>query len=390
MLGQRQVTSADGYRNRMVLCIMFLCLGILMSLPVSTVAQVKTVTINPNELAPFKFKLTRNLTSGRVRVGDYVQFQLIEDVKYPHNGGLDRDTIIAKDTPIYGQVVDRRHRFTAIKKGRFSIGKLWTTTVDGQRVELDIARPGMPSELCENKIPEKTREAERKAAKYQAEPKAVRKEEPKKEQNTALVPCINGRVYAGSFISNVPSALLAVATATTLVRVKDDNATNAVIAVTLADKIASQSGFSNIINGVDAEMEKDEIFDSIILITQPLVIKVPPPKDAKAAAGVRVGRFTATPPGYIVTDYFSDVVKYPIMPGQPSVYTGKVIERYEGQKVGSIMNMCEPQSLPDGWVLLETPVDPKVCPREPSDTTKGPTYRVILKTTEGALTAPKP
>jgi hypothetical protein len=381
MRGQRQVTSADGYRNGTVLCIMFLCLGLVISLPVSTVAQVtKTVTIETDKLAPFKFKLTRNLTSGRVRVGDYVQFELIEDVKYPHNGGLDRDTIIVKGTPIYGQVVDRRHRFTAIKKGRFSIGNLWTTTVDGQRVDLDIARPGMPSELCENKIPEKTREAERKAAKYQAEQKAERKDERQVEQNTALVPCVNGRVYAGSFISNVPSALLAVATATTLVRVKDDNATNAVIAVTLADKVASQSGFSNIINGVDAEMEKDEIFDSTILITQPLVIKVPPPKDAQAAAGVRVGRFTApTPPGYIVTNYFSDVVKYPIMPGQPSVYTGKVIERYADKPAGSIMNMCEPQSLPDGWVLLETPVDPKVCPREPSDTIKGPTYSVILK-----------
>jgi hypothetical protein len=384
MLGQRQVTSADGYRNGVALCIMFLCLGLLMSLPASTVAQVKTVTIEPHNLDRFKFKLTRNLISGRVRIGDYVQFELIEDVKYPRNGGLDRDTIIVKSTPIYGQVVDRGHRFTALKKGRFSIGNLWTTTVDGQPVELDIRRPGMPRELCKNKIPEKTREAESKAAEakhkaanHGAALRSARKKEPEKEQTTSPVPCINGRVYAGSVISNVPSALLAVATATTLVRVKDDTATDAVIAVTMADKIASQSGFSNIINGVDAEMEKDEIFDSMILITQPLVVKVP----AKAATGVRVGRFTApTPPGYIVTDYFSDVVKYPSMPGQPSVYTGKVIERYADKPVGSIMNMCVPQSLPDGWVLLETPVDPKVCPREPSDTTNEPNYYVILKT----------
>jgi hypothetical protein len=300
MRGQIQVNSTS-------VCIMFLCLGLLVSLPMSTVAQVpqtstvaqvpqtstvaqvpKTVTIDPNKLPPFKFKLTRNLISGRVRIGDYVQFQLIEDVKYPHDGGLDRDTIILKDTPVYGQVVDRRHRFTAIKKGRFSIGKLWTTTVDGQRVDLDIARPGMPSELCENKIPKKKREAERKAA--EAERKAAakhgaaltpaRKKEPEETPTPRPVPCINGRVYAGSFISNVPSALLAVATATTLVRVKD-NATDAVIAVTLADKIASQSGFSNIINGVDAEMEKDEIFDSSIILTKPLVIKVPPPKAPK-------------------------------------------------------------------------------------------------------------
>jgi hypothetical protein len=384
MLGQRPVTLADGYRNGMVLCMMFLCLGLLMSLPASTVAQVKTVTVDLDQLDPFKFKLTRNLISGRVRIGDYVQFELIEDVKYPRNGGLDRDTIIVKGTPIYGQVVDRGHRFTALKKGRFSIGNLWTTTVDGQPVELDIRRPGMPSELCENKIPEKTREAERKAAeaKYKAAnhgaaPTSVRKKEPEKDQTTSPVPCINGRVYAGTFISNVPSALLAVATATTLVRVKDDNATNAVIAVTLADKIASQSGFSNIINGVDAEMEKDEIFESTIL-TPSLVVKVPP---SSAAAGVRVGRFDApTPAGYIVTDYFSDVVKYPSMPGQPSVYTGKVIERYTDKHIGSRMNMCELRDPPEGWVVISKPVDPRICPREPSDTTNGPNYYVILKT----------
>jgi len=372
MRGQLQVTSPDRSRNVMGLCIVSLCLGLIMFLPVSTIAQVpKTLDIDPSRLGPFKLKPTRNLISGRVRVGDYVQFELIEDVKYPFDGGLDRDTIIVKGTPIYGQVVDRRHRFTALKKGRFSIGKLWTTTVDGQRVELDITRPEMPSEECINKIPEKTREAERKAMKGQSNQRALFKEERPAEQNAQLVTCINGRVYAGTFLSSLPSALLGVATATTLARVKDD-ATDAVLAVTLADKIASQSGLSNIINGVDAEIEKDEIFESKIL-NPPLVIKVPQSAAQAATGRESVGRFAApTPPGYIVTDYFYDVAKYPGMPGQPSVYTGKIIERYAEKPVGSKMNMCEPQSLPEGWVIIDKKVDPKTCPREPGDTSSGP------------------
>ena len=288
MRQQMQVTSPDGFSKVTGVRVLFLCLGLILLLPTSAVAQTtntvapspKVVSIDPDRLSPFKLKPTRNLTSGRVRIGDYVQFQLIEDVKYPYDGGWDRDTIISKDTPVYGQVVDRRHRFTGFKKGRFSIGKLWTTTVDGQRVDLDITRPEMPPEQCVNKIPEKTRDALRKAAKDHAEPKGAKLE----TQSAPRVNCINGRVYAATLISSLPSALLAVATATALVRVKDDNATDAVIAVTLADKIASQSGLSNLINGVDAEIEKDEIFDSTIL-TWPLVIKIPLKNEKPARGG---------------------------------------------------------------------------------------------------------
>lgn len=352
----------------------------MLSLPKPTAAQAaKTVEIEANKVVPFKLKLTRNLNSGRVRVGDYVQFELIEEVKYPNGGGLERDTIIAKGTPVYGKVLDRHRRFTFFKKGHFSIGKLWTTTADGQTVDLFIRRPDMPPELCVNQIPQKKREAQRKAAKSHAKHNQEFREVRLEEQKTKPEPCVNGRVYAGSFISNLPSALLAITTATTLTRVKD-NATDAVVAVTLADKIATQSGLSNIINGADAEMEKDEIFDATIDLTRPLVIKVPLNSTSATSSVERVGRFTApTPHGYIITDYFSDVVKYPSTPGQPGVYTGKVIERYTDKPVGAKMNMCESQTLPDGWEVFDRGVDPKICPREPGDPTKDPNYTVIMK-----------
>ena len=247
----------------------------------------------------------------------------------------------------------------------------------------------MPSHFCEDKIPKKALDAEIKAAKRNNEQTGELKEvlakrseariaELRKEvQQVKPVPCVQGRVYATSFISGLPSAVLAVATATALAWVKDD-ATSAVIGVTLADKIVTQSGLSNIINGVDAEMEKDEIFDATL--SDEIRVTFPPPATAATPAVERVGRFTApTPPGYLVTNYFSDLEKYPSTQEQPGFYTGKVIERYTDKPSGSKMTMCEPRNAPAGWVVIDTGVDPTICPREPGEQAKGHNYSVILK-----------
>jgi len=356
-----------GHYKLTVLRTLFLYPMLILCLSLSTAAQVpKTVTLKPDQPAvTFKIKPTRDLTGGRIRIGDYVQFDLIEDLKRTPDGGGDREVIIPKGTPIFGQVVDRRERFTILKKGSFGIGKLWTTTVDGQRIDLDVERPELArdqksKDKMDGQCVDKTLEKERRAA---------------------LAPCIKGRVYAGTFISNLPGALLAVATATALTRVKD-KATHAVVGVTLADKIASQPGLSNIINGADAEMASGEIFDTAVDLKGELVIKIPG-GDAQASKGIeKVGRYTNVPipPGYIATDYFSDVVKYPGLRGRQTVYTGQVIERYTDKPPRSKMNMCEGQSPPAGWIVIDRIFDPKVCPREPDDQTQGPTYSVILKT----------
>lgn len=343
------------------------CLAQVVCLSFATAAQApKTVTLKPDQPAvTFKIKPTRDLTSGRIRIGDYVQFDLIEDLKLSPDGGGDRETIIAKGTPIFGQVIDRHERFTILKKGGFGIGRLWTTTVDGSHIDLDVTRPELAlnkkskdemSGLCVDKTLEE-------------------------DQRFALAPCIKGRVYAGTFISNLPGALLAVATATTLTRVKD-KATHAVVGVTLADKVVSQPGLSNIINGADAEMASGEIFDAEVILKRVLVIKIPG-GDTQANKGVeKVGRYTnvPVPPGYVVTDYFSDVVRYPGLPGQQTIYTGQIIERYTDKPSGSKLNMCEGQRPPAGWIVIDRIFDPKICPREPGDQTPGPTYSVILKT----------
>jgi hypothetical protein len=366
---QRVSFTPAGCRRRKLSCVrgLLFCLAQVLCLSFATAAQTsKTVTLKPDQPAvAFKIKPTRDLTSGRIRIGDYVQFDLIEDLKLSPDGGGDREIIIAKGTPIFGQVIDRHERFTILKKGGFGIGRLWTTTVDGSRVDLDVKRPEL---------------ALKKKSKDEMDGLCVDKTL-EEDQRYALAPCIRGRVYAGTFISNLPGALLAVATATTLTRVKD-KATHAVVGLTLADKVVSQPGLSNIINGADAEMAGGEIFDAEVILKGVLVIKIPG-GDAQGNKGVeKVGRYTnvPVPPGYVVTDYFSDVVKYPSLPGQKTVYTGQVIERYTDKSPGSKMNICEGQRPPSGWIVIDRIFDPKICPREPGDQSQGPTYGVIMKT----------
>lgn len=404
MQGQMQFSSTARYLNTTGKYFVMLCLAFILSFPLTATAQqTEEVTISPKDLGTIKLKLTRSLNSGKVRVGDYVQFQPVEDVMYTPKGSATSRKLISKDSPVWGRVVDRGHRFTGLKKGRFGIGKFWTM-VHGEKVSFVVMRPDMASDWCEDKIPKKTLKAELKALRrYQEHPgelqavlvarSKARIESLREEVRLAKrVPCVQGRVYATGFISGLPSALLAVATATTLAGIKDD-ATEAVIGVTLADKLVTQSGLSNIINGVDAEMEKDEIFD--VVLSDQIEVKFPPPAPpappatpatpatpAPAATSVeRVGRFTApTPPGFLVTNYFSDPVKYPSTQEQPSVYTGKVIERYTDKPSGSRMTMCEPQNPPAGWVVIDRGVDPSICPREPAEQAKGHNYSVILKT----------
>lgn len=293
MQGQMQFSSTARYLNTTGKYIVMLCLAFILSFPLPATAQQKEeVIIRPEELGAIKLKLTRSLNSGKIRVGDYVQFQLVEDVMYTPRGSVTSQKLISKDSPVWGQVVDRRHRFTGLKKGRFGIGKLWTM-VHGKKVYFNIMRPDMPSDLCEDKIPKKTLEAEIKAARQNQEQAgelaavlearskaridALREE----VRQAKLVPCVQGRVYATGFIAGLPSALLAVATATTLARIKD-GATSAVVGATLADKLVTQSGLSNIINGVDAEMEKDEIFD--IVLNDQIEVTFPPQATPATAA----------------------------------------------------------------------------------------------------------
>lgn len=46
--------------------------------------------------------------------------------------------------PVFGQLPDRRHRFTILKRGRFGVGKLWTYAVGGERIDPEIAPATLP------------------------------------------------------------------------------------------------------------------------------------------------------------------------------------------------------------------------------------------------------
>ena len=334
--------------------------------PIQAQAQCsKTVKLEPGTNVQFKLKPKRDLNSSKLRIGDYVEFELLDDLKWKPECGDEKQTIISKGTPVLGQVLDRHHRFTIFKKASFGVGKLKTNTIDGERIALEIRRP--PREVKE----EDKRSDEKAEARGCVDKTVARNARSKSE------PCIKGRVYAAKFLSSLPSALLSVAAATTLVRVKDD-AEAAVVGVTLVEKIASQTGLSDILNGVDAEMNAGEIFDAnLVLGDSARVIKLPAGETKKDEQ--KVGRYTGipTPPEFVVTDYFSDLSAYPAPPGV--FYNGQVIERHTDKMAGAKMNICVGQSLPSGWVELDRKKDPKVCSRESNDNTDGPTYIVILK-----------
>ena len=340
---------------------LFIYLLTVLFAPLSVLAQcAKQVTLNPGTTVSFRLKPKRDLNSARLRIGDYVEFELLEDLKWPPDCGDEKQPIVTKSTPVIGQVLDRHHRFTIFKKASFGVGRLKTTTVDGEAIELTFERPRLKREG--------KRFDEKPEGKYCIDKTVDR------EHRGAPVPCVKGRVYRAKFVSSLPSAVLSVAAATTLVRVKD-NAEGAVVAVTLIDKIASQQGLSDILNGVDAEMSGGEIFDANLVVDVTRVIKLPGGNAKKDEH--KVGRYTGvpTPAEFVVTDYFSD------LSAPPGVfYNGQIIERYTDKPAGSKMNICAGQSAPAGWVVIDQVKNPKVCPRELADKSDGPTYSVILKT----------
>lgn len=336
-------------------------------LPVCVSAQTtKPIDLPANTM--IRLKLDRKLSSGSVRIGDRIPFVVAEDVLHMEGEGANRRPVlnekgepiiaIKADTPVFGRVVDRKHRISIFRSGKFGVALDSVRAVDGTEIPVFIKRPGLEGE---------------KKEKSECKDRISRKEGNRKNTTAnKMVPCVKGRTYSGTLTSALPSAIVAALTTTALVLLEDKTAKSAA-AVTLAGQVASQDGLSTILNGVDSEMEEGEIFEAYN--TDPAVIRLalPEPSDQR-----RVARFdNPTPEGFVITNYFSDVVKYPNQPGRQAVYTGKVVERYTDKPVGTKMNICVGQDPPQGWRRIDQVFDPTICPREPSESSQSSTYNVI-------------
>jgi hypothetical protein len=246
------------------------CCLVVLLLPLYTWAQVanqpNTGCEPPKEAfldtdVAIKLRAATELSSATLRVGDYVEFIVVEDVLAPDKNG-DPQVVIAKDTIAFGKVIERHHKFTILKKGAFRVRLESLRAVDRQEItNVRIIRP--------NNYPACPKESLR------TDPKASKqKDNPSPPQPN----CIGARVYSGTFRANLPSAIITAGSTAALVLANNPTA-KAAAAITLVQQISTQPGLGTLLNGVDAVISPNEYFDAYL--QKAVVIKVPPPKKEK-------------------------------------------------------------------------------------------------------------
>jgi hypothetical protein len=328
---------------------------------------------------PIRVKIVDYVSSSKVKIGDYVRFQVIDNVVIPFPGD-DPQIVIGKDTLAFGRVVEHKNRRLFFKPGKVGVTLEEIVAADGSLVKVSIARHQntlappeiamldfMPGQhLSESKREMRHVMCQNRMAKDFVKPGGD-------------VPCVEGRAYISNFTAYLPSALLA-AVSTTILGVEKDKTARAYAGYSLASAIASQTGLATIFNGSYSEFAANEVFDAVTL--EDSWIKV---KSTKTAA-IFINRSSQTPDGYFATDYFSDPVRYS---DGSKLYIWKAIERYEDKKKGDIMKICDGQKIPEDFMIVDSAFASSVCPRDPSDTNSAPTYNVIIRVKE-AKTSPEP
>lgn len=370
-LNKMPIASASLCRTVGLFALPFL---ISMTSHAQSAGQLTKVVRLPKD-TKIRVKIVSNVSSAKAKIGDYVQFKVADDVVLPFEGD-DFQILVKKDTVAYGRVVEQRNRLLIFRTGKVGVTLEEILTTDGTVVPVSIARHQnmlAPYDIAslEFMAGQHLRESEREMEQIKCKNLiAKRVQSPdKKKQN---VPCIQGRAYLSNLTASLPSAMFAAITGT-LLGVEKDKTARDYVAFSLANNLAS--GLSTILNGSYSEFFADEVFDVTTTAEQWIKIKFP-----KVPTDLMIRRSKNPPDGYLITDYFSDPVKYP--DGERKYYTGMVIERIEDKKKGDTMRICEGQTVPDGFMAIDTPNDPSVCPREPGDASSGPTYQVIVRTKE--------
>ncbi len=337
-----------------------------------TIAQTKNdltklVKIPANTL--IRVKIVGPITSAKIKIGDYVQFKVADDILIPVGGSNDQ-VVIKKDTIGYGRVVEHKNRRLIFKPGRVGVTLEEIAAADGTPLKVWIARHqntlAPPAIAALQSMPSES------LSESQREPRRVfcLNYILKNQPPSGFVPCIQGRAYVSAFTATLPSSIVA-AIASTLVGIRKDPTAKAYAEISLANNLASQSGLSAVLNGAYSEFGDGELFDA--RTTQDTWVKVKIP--AAATGGLMIGRRDAAPDKYLITDYFADPSRYP---DDHRTYNGMVIERIV-EKEGETMRMCNGQNIPPGFDVIDRPYDPSICPREPGDATSGPTYVVIQR-----------
>lgn len=209
----------------------------LFSLSVSVSGQSCTILATE----AFKIKLAQTVSSASARESDYVEFVTLEDIYSVGTEECKTQVLIPKGTSVFGVVTRRKHRHFPFVGGKLEVKledlKVW----DGRRIHISIARhPSMGND-------------------------------PPKPCKDAASNCLAGR-------RNATVAPIVPATATTgsaIVAAVARSSTTRVLAATALFSLTAQGGIGDLLNGTDAQLTKDEVFDMQIA---PGSAMTPPPK----------------------------------------------------------------------------------------------------------------
>lgn len=237
-----------------------LLLSLFVFASVSTLAQCKyggtRVPILQNHA--FKIKVVSGVSSSTARVADYVEFKTMENI-YSRTNPL--KPLFAKDTPIYALVTRRKHRHFPFVGGKLELKLDPLVNWDGEPVQIAIARHG-PIDTTEAGESNKERKARSKPCGLDRDGK--------RKTN-----CIAGRRNASVAVI-VPATAAAGAGAIAAVAKEDETR---FIAATAFFSLAKELG--NLLNGTDADINANEIFDMFVQSSPICTFPEPPtPKPA--------------------------------------------------------------------------------------------------------------
>lgn len=192
----------------------------------------------------YKIKVVTGSSSSSARIGDYVEFKTMEPIYTDDSVPLEA---FPANTPIYAVVTRRETRHFPLVRGKLEIGLEPLLTWDNQKIEMGIKRhdPLTMSEtgLSETELARRNRRASKPCQPY----------DPNRSN------CVAGR--GDATVSVVVTAIAGGAGTAVSALAKNDE--TRFIAATSFFQVAKDLG--NLLNGTDVDINKDEIFELVLL-----------------------------------------------------------------------------------------------------------------------------
>ncbi len=201
---------------------------------------------------PYKIKLAQTISSSTARVSDFVEFTTLEDIYSVKTDVCPARVLLAKGTSVFGVVTLGKHRHFPFVGGKLEVRLVAIKTWDGDKINVEISRY-LPPNLHEDE--ELAKEGRRNSC----------------EELT--VNCVRGR--RNTVVAPlVPGTATVTGTAVTAVVARE--LTTKVILATTFLTLASQPNVGELLNGTDAQLSKDDVYNMEII--GPASATVPPPK----------------------------------------------------------------------------------------------------------------